>query len=107
MERKPCFGGSVSNPVKAPHKVQVPGLAAEFTVGNHLKAQVHLLFYQVTDGRIFYGFKLVTGDFPDSELGSCFLYCLRAEETANKVGTHRRLLYHTAFCVNIERKMDL
>ena len=39
VEGKAGLGGSVAHAVESPHEVQVPGLAAEFTVGDHLETK--------------------------------------------------------------------
>ena len=88
VERQAGLGGRVAYAVEAPHEVQVPGLAAEFSVGNHLETKRFLLGYEVAYGLVFNGFEFLCGDGAGGVLDAGFLEVCGAEETADKVGAH-------------------
>ena len=94
VEGKAGFGRDMPHTVKSPHKVKMPCLAAEFTVGNYLETKFLLFGYKVPDGIVFNGLEFFRSDFSGSKANPGFLYRLRTEETADEIGTHSWLLYH-------------
>ena len=53
VKRQSFFGGAVTHTVESPHEIQVPGSAAELTVGDHMVTSFLLLLHQVGDGCVF------------------------------------------------------
>ena len=100
VEGEAGFGGLVPHAVKAPHKVQVPGLATELSVGNNLEAQVHLLVYKIPDGFIFHGLQLGRCNLACSSFLAGFFNGFGAEKTADKVGPHGGSVHHIFFFVS-------
>ena len=74
---------------KAPHKVQVPIAAAEFTIGDGVVAGALLLFDEQGDLFIFHSGQLLAGDLAGLELGAGGLDSLRTQEAAHKIVTER------------------
>lgn len=53
MEGETCFRRGVANAVKRPHKVQMPGCAAEFSVRDDMVSGFLLLFDKICDAFVF------------------------------------------------------
>ena len=78
VERKTCLGGSVTDAVKCPHKIQMPGCSAKFTVRDHMITQVLYLTHKFCNGFIFHFLQCRSIDLPFIELSSCFFQLFRS-----------------------------
>ena len=59
MKRETRLGGSMTNAIKSPHEIQMPGLPAEFSVGHYLESKFYLFCDKVSDGIIFNLFQVI------------------------------------------------
>ncbi len=64
MEGKSRFGGRMTDAVEGPHKVQMPGTAAELSVRDHMIADLFDLTDQIRDAFIFDQSQIIAADLP-------------------------------------------
>ena len=68
VERKSCLCFAVSDSVKSPHEIQMPGCSSELSVCEHFVSCCLLFFNQCADFLIFYTCQLFFCN------GSCFIF---------------------------------
>ena len=84
----------MTDAVKAPHKIEVPGRSAEFAVGNDVVTFCLLSFDQLADGAVLRLFQLFSGDCARLKTGAGITKLLRTKEAADIIKTERNVFIH-------------
>lgn len=75
LERSPVLVGCVADAVEAPHEIEVPGRAAELTIGDDVVTRRFLLGDEITDGVVLHGFERCGVDPAALKVGARLLEC--------------------------------
>ena len=89
LERKSGLGRCVADAVEAPHEIEVPGRAAELTIGDDVVTRRFLLGDEIADGVVLHGFERCGVDPAALKVGARLLECRGAQEAADVVVTER------------------
>ena len=89
LKRKSGLGRRVADAVEAPHKIEVPGRAAELTIGDDVVTRRFLLGDEIADGVVLHGLERRGVDPAALKVGARLLECRGAQEAADVVVTER------------------
>ena len=95
MERDAALGRSVADALKAPHKVEIPCLAAEFAVGEQLITRRLLFCDKVANGGVFGFLQCFVSGFAGFIIGANLLQIIRTQKAADIIVTIRKFdIFH-------------